>query len=451
QQVARHSDSYPLFLLGALMQSFVKLKAFGLDPLDGTLSSIADITAKMGGGQEEMSGIVLALGQAWSKEKLQGEEAMQLMERGIPVWELLAKATGLSTAQLIQLSSAGRLGRDAIKALIHEMGKSSKGAAESASSTWSGMVGNLMDQWTRFRLMVMNAGLFEFMKGKLDGILAHLNEMAQNGSLQKIAEDWSRKLQGGLSGLWNMATQLAPALLKLISISDRAANALGGYDKLIYIWAGAQIVGALAGLASFAGGLLTLAAAAPAALAGLAAITAEAIAMQAALAPIIATMWGIYAVYKATRFILNKTGVQPDSDEIASTPGVELTDDSRARLADPNVQKRISKMRALKSVWTPADDAVKGSDQFIPWREIKQPAQPKEEIEGIPWREVGAPGQRAQTSEVQPSPQDVHVGGLVRIQLDGGNARVAGITKDASSAVDFSVNSGRFFYGQGAP
>lgn len=65
-----------------VMNSFIRLKAFGLDPMDGSLQAIADQAAMMGGTAETVDGIALALGQAWTKGKLQGEEALQLLERG---------------------------------------------------------------------------------------------------------------------------------------------------------------------------------------------------------------------------------------------------------------------------------------------------------------------------------------------------------------------------------
>src|SRR5574343_150704 len=95
--------------LNEATQTFVRLKAFGLDPMDGSLQAIVDQTYKLGGGFEEAQGISLALGQAWAKQKLQGEEILQMIERGVPVWELLEQVTGQNTAELQKLSEAGKL------------------------------------------------------------------------------------------------------------------------------------------------------------------------------------------------------------------------------------------------------------------------------------------------------------------------------------------------------
>ena len=55
--------------------------------MDGSMQAIVDQASKLGGGMERLNGISLAVGQAWAKQKLQGEEILQLVEHGVPVWE----------------------------------------------------------------------------------------------------------------------------------------------------------------------------------------------------------------------------------------------------------------------------------------------------------------------------------------------------------------------------
>jgi len=85
QQFAKQNPTFDV------TKAFVKLKVFGVDPVTGALQSLVDQTSKLGGDQQVLEGLILAVGQAWSKQKLQGEEILQLVERGVPVWDLLAK------------------------------------------------------------------------------------------------------------------------------------------------------------------------------------------------------------------------------------------------------------------------------------------------------------------------------------------------------------------------
>jgi len=213
--------------LDQVMGAFVKLRTFGMDPMNGTMQSLVDMNSRMGGSGETLQGIILAVGQAWTKQKLQGEEALQLIERGVPVWDLLAKRSGKTAAELQKMASNGQLGRDAIAALIEEMGKFSKGASEKQMKTWNGLVSNMGDQWTRFKKMVMDTGPFQALKGRLSGVLDTINRMAASGELQRIA------------------TQVGTALVKVIDIAwsfSKAAWAVGSAATRVFMGVGRAVI-----------------------------------------------------------------------------------------------------------------------------------------------------------------------------------------------------------------
>lgn len=133
------------FQVRDLTETFIKLKSFGLAPTYDVMAALTDQASKLGGSQEKLNGIVLAVGQAWAKQKLQGEEILQLVERGVPVWELLTRATGKTATELQSMSEKGELGRETIKALIDEMGKASFGASAKQVNTLGGAFSNFAD------------------------------------------------------------------------------------------------------------------------------------------------------------------------------------------------------------------------------------------------------------------------------------------------------------------
>ncbi len=181
--------------LQEVADAFTALKNFGLDPMDGTLQAIVDQTSKLGGGMERLKGISLALGQAWAKQKLQGEEILQLVERGVPVWSLLEKVTGKNTQELQKLSSAGKLGREAIKGLIDEIGKSSAGAAKANMGLLSGLMSNMADRWTEFKDSIADAGWLAYVKTQLTAFGNKLDELGKTASCRS----WRKKSATGLS------------------------------------------------------------------------------------------------------------------------------------------------------------------------------------------------------------------------------------------------------------
>lgn len=169
-------------------ETFTRLKNFGIDPMNGSMQAIVDQASALGGGFERVEGISLALGQAWAKQKLQGEEILQLIERGVPVWDLLEKATGKNTLELQKLSSAGALGRDVIQQLMSEMGKANTGAAAQNMQLLSGYVSNLKDEWQLFLNEIAKAGALDYVKDQLAGLLRTIQEMKANGDLTQLAQ-----------------------------------------------------------------------------------------------------------------------------------------------------------------------------------------------------------------------------------------------------------------------
>jgi tape measure domain-containing protein len=182
-------------------EAFALLKTYGLDPMDGSLQAIVDKNEQLGGGMERLQGISAALGQAYAKQKLQTEEILQLVERGVPVWELLEKVTGKNAAQLSKLATEGRLGRDVIKSLIEEIGKSAEGAAAEGMNTLTGKVSNLKDAWADFQDRVANSGALDFAKKKLGEVADKISEMDKDGRLDKLAKSLSDTFVNGAESI----------------------------------------------------------------------------------------------------------------------------------------------------------------------------------------------------------------------------------------------------------
>ncbi|PHS70536.1 MAG: hypothetical protein COB22_07880 [Cycloclasticus sp.] len=189
------------FGLEDVTKGFIKLKAFGLDPMDGTYQVIADQASALGGGQEKLNGIIIAVGQAWAKQKLQAEEILQMVERGVPVWDLLAKVTGKNAAELSKLSEAGKLGRDVIKKLLVEMGKGVHGASLEQVKTWNGLVSNAQVEWQKFLDLIATTGSLDFFKDELTDLLKEVERLAASGELEEYAQEVGDAIVGMARGL----------------------------------------------------------------------------------------------------------------------------------------------------------------------------------------------------------------------------------------------------------
>ena len=182
---------------------------------------------------------MLALGQAWAKQKLQGEEILQLVERGVPVWSLLEKATGRNVQELQKLSEQGKLGRDVIQKLYEEIGRANTGAAERGLSSLSGLLAQASARWQGFLQLVADNGVTEYLKKQLDSLLGSTSNM--DAVAKKVADG----VVGMLEALRRLGAQLAPvgaAVGNLTLFLARHAEVVLGMVKAWVLFRAAEIV-----------------------------------------------------------------------------------------------------------------------------------------------------------------------------------------------------------------
>ncbi|WP_445425169.1 tape measure protein [Alishewanella sp. HL-SH06] len=249
--------------LSGVRDAFVQLKTFGIDPMNGSLEALVDYNAKMGGSQEKLEGIILAVGQAWGKQKLQGEEILQLVERGVPVWDLLAEATGKSTAELQKLSTAGQLGRDAISGLVTAMGNAAEGMAEAGLDRLGGQINVVSNNWENFQKLISDSGLYQVAVQFLKDLNAQFDEMANNGQLQKAAQDISNFFSGLIKGSGESVkafTESVSGLITFINIVTGSVRIfVNGLSSALFLTAAAftgtvsQMIATLGNLADAVG------------------------------------------------------------------------------------------------------------------------------------------------------------------------------------------------------
>ena len=240
--------------LSETAEAFITLRNFGIDPMNGSMQAIVDQSEKLGGGVEKLNGIVLALGKAWAKEKLQQDEILQLVERGVPAWDLLAQATGRTVQELQSMSSNGELTRNAIQQLIDTMGEASKGQAAASMSRLSGLVSNLKDRWTEFLNTVAESGVLDYAKDQLEQLLDRAKALAEDGTLKSWAKSISDSLVAfgkAVQGAINILSKFGGALkaVALTAFAVALGKVVTGLGRF-----GAALLGALASLGKFKAG-----------------------------------------------------------------------------------------------------------------------------------------------------------------------------------------------------
>ena len=128
------------FSLEVIGSSFVRLKAAGLDPLDGSLKALIDSVAAFGGGAQELQRAGIAIQQMAGKGVISMEELRQQLGESIPfAMRIMAKEMKISVAKLISEVERGRVSAaEGFEALFSGSTKMFGGLSEALVFTMAG-------------------------------------------------------------------------------------------------------------------------------------------------------------------------------------------------------------------------------------------------------------------------------------------------------------------------
>lgn len=222
------------FEMPQLLDGSRRLLAFGFaaESVIPMLTAVGNAASGLGLGVEGMNRIILALGQMRAKGKVQGEEMLQLTEAGINAWDMLAKAMGKTTAQVMKMSSDGLIpAQQAIDILIKGMNEQFKNMMDNQSRTLFGLFSTIKD-WANLKFF------WAFGEGIRQGILPPLMKfvdlLSNNDAAAKKVQDTLMSLGRTLSN-W-VVTKIKEAyqwFQKLIGDEQFRKLDLGG--KIIYV------------------------------------------------------------------------------------------------------------------------------------------------------------------------------------------------------------------------
>lgn len=232
--------------LAEVLESFTRLKAYGIDPMaDGLLRTLGDTASAM--GKPVMQAVeAIADAVTGENERLKEFGIKGSKDQGVITYEF-TNAAGDTMTRSVDASNR-KLIQSTLAAIWNEK---YAGAMDEQSRTWSGMVSNLSDQWARFTNMVMNHGLFERMKTGLRTLLDEVDRMAANGELQVWAKKVGESLLKFGEGAWRAGTALA-------NVTSSLAHAVGGWENLFYIMTALKVAPLALSLVDLGGSLFTL-------------------------------------------------------------------------------------------------------------------------------------------------------------------------------------------------
>lgn len=246
--------------VGEVMQAFVRLRAYGIDPTKGTMTSLGNAASGMG---KDLMAAVEMIADA------QTGEFERLKEFGIKAKQAGNQVTFSWSKNGKDMSRTSTKAASDIRKTITGIFDQNFGAMmDRQSKTFAGMWSNLKDTFTAFELQVANSGVFDYAKGKLTELLTWVTKLAADGTLKRWAEiiskkfvemaisaeafirgtDWE-KVGRDLSTVGSAAMVVANAILKI-------AGAIGSIPSLPAWMGGGSSLGLLNPLGSAMGRIL---------------------------------------------------------------------------------------------------------------------------------------------------------------------------------------------------
>lgn len=239
------------FQLEGLAKVSSQLLSFGfqVDEIQPKLKRIGDVAAASGTGLGELG---LIFGQVSAAGKLTGERLLQLQERGIPILDALADATGKPSSAIRDMVSKGQIDfktfEEAFNSLSDKGGFAFEGMI-AKSKTFSGVVSTLSDNWTLFSAEVGKAllpiakGLATFAIQSIQAFDVNIiKNWVQNGMLIAIdsTSAFLQNINGLASGtkiLWNgfqiVFKAIANGFYTIITAGAQVGNWLDNFVSYI--------------------------------------------------------------------------------------------------------------------------------------------------------------------------------------------------------------------------
>ena len=174
-----------------LIETTKRLKAFGFtnDELVDTVKRLSDVAGATGA---DLDGITTAFGQIRAKGKLQQEENLQLLERGVDITGELKRITGLQGVEFESAMRKGKISADLVnQALINltDSGGQYAGGAIAQSTTLAGKFSTLQDNVEKLAIVVGEV-LTPALMGALDAankVLGGINRLFSSEFQRQIS------------------------------------------------------------------------------------------------------------------------------------------------------------------------------------------------------------------------------------------------------------------------
>lgn len=263
QKLFKMSSASP-FDVEAVTNSFVKMKAAGIDPLAGALQGLVDSVAKFGGSSQQLNRASIAIQQMVGKGVISMEELRQQLGEAVPnAMQVMSRATGMEIGKMVKIISEGRLeAQSALEAFFKQLQIESAGSAAALAKTWTGSINRLKNEWTLFLKTVGDSGGFDAAVDSLNELIDALQTREFRAFAVSVGTIFSDMVRGLVSAIkwmyeWRDAIQavaIALIALKASAIVIPRINSAIGTSAVVFNRYSTAIDKVVAKQAAYTGG-----------------------------------------------------------------------------------------------------------------------------------------------------------------------------------------------------
>ena len=195
ERIEQFAASTPFSKMGVdTMAKYLHNAGYEGDEVFNTLTKIGNMGSAFGVQEESLVEMTRQFSQVQQAGYAYTEDLNILADRGIPIYQALAEATGETVAEVKKMASEGKITAEIYNSAIDSMAQTTDGAMKAQSETFSGMMSTLQDNLT-----TLSGLLTEKVFGALQGLVEWLNPAVEKfNQIYKETGSFTEALKGAL-------------------------------------------------------------------------------------------------------------------------------------------------------------------------------------------------------------------------------------------------------------
>lgn len=205
--------------LEATATAFSRLRAYGIDPMDGTLTTLGDTAAAM--GKDVMASVEMMADAVVGENERLKEFGVRASTKGDKITYSYKNKAGEQKTSTVNKNDQDEIRRT----LTSIFSEKYAGAMEKRSKTFNGILSNMKDTVAGLQHQFMSAGLFDQMKASLQSRLDFLTRLSESGAVERWGAAAARATASVGAAMTRISTAIAAA-------NQRLSTFVGGWGNL---------------------------------------------------------------------------------------------------------------------------------------------------------------------------------------------------------------------------